>query len=120
MRKLFGVLVLGAIVSAGCNDMPTSSEPLASHPTSGPAFSMAGAIPGQYIVVLHDSVVDVPAVAHRLAAEHGATVHFTYTSALRGFAVANLPSQAAAALQHNPHVVYVEADEVITTTLRPS
>jgi subtilisin family serine protease len=69
-------------------------------------------IPGQYIVQFKDSVRDVPGLTRRLLAQSGGTLGFTYTAAIKGFS-AKLPSAAVAALQHNPNVLRVEADQVV-------
>ena len=69
-------------------------------------------VPGRYIVVFKDTVVDVPDLAAQLARAHGGTTLFIYEHALKGFAVA-LPEQAATALASNPNVAYVEPDSVV-------
>jgi subtilisin family serine protease len=116
MRKslippLLPVIMLG-LAMAACGDLDTPA-PLAPDPT--PAFSQQAtdAIPGQYIVVLHAGSGDVDATARQLAAAHGGTVGFVYRSALRGFSVSQLSAQAAAALERNPQVAYVEQDQVV-------
>jgi subtilisin family serine protease len=65
----------------------------------------------RYIVVFRDETRDAPGLAARLAAEHGGTLHHTYTHALRGFA-ATLRPAAVEALRRNPQVAYVEEDGV--------
>ena len=72
----------------------------------------SGVIPGQYIVQFSDSIRDVPGLARRLVAQSGGTLGFTYTAAIKGFS-AKLPSAAVTALQHNPNVLRVEADQVV-------
>jgi subtilisin family serine protease len=106
------VLILGFGVAA-CSDIDSPS-PLA--PDAAPAFGQQAtdAIPGQYIVVLHDGADDVAAAARQLAAAHGGAVGFVYRAALRGFSISNMSAQAAAALERNPRVAYVEPDQVVT------
>jgi hypothetical protein len=72
-------------------------------------------IPGQYVVVLKESVPasDVASIAAGLAGAHGGSVGHVYTHALKGFSVA-LPEAAAAALSQDPRVDYVEEDGVIS------
>jgi subtilisin family serine protease len=98
---------------AACSDL---DSPTAAPDNLAPAFAKehSGGLPGQYIVVFRDGVSDVAGTAAQMAAAHGADVRFTYTAALRGFAVANMSAQAAAALARNPNVSYVEQDQVIT------
>ncbi|MCX7608586.1 MAG: S8 family peptidase, partial [Anaerolineales bacterium] len=43
----------------------------------------------------------------------GGEIHFTYEAALKGFA-ASLPEQALQGLQNNPHVAFIQAEQVIT------
>ncbi|MGB8981492.1 MAG: S8 family peptidase [Anaerolineales bacterium] len=72
------------------------------------------AIQGQFIVVFDQDAgqKDVEnAIEH--ARGLGAQVHHRYQYALKGFA-ATLPEQALQGLQHNPHVLYIEADQVVT------
>lgn len=77
------------------------------------AASSARAIPGQYIVVLDDTVSasGVRAAADR-ARGHGATVQREYRSALKGYAARMTPAQLRK-VQDDPQVAYVEADQVV-------
>jgi subtilisin family serine protease len=63
-------------------------------------------VQGEYIVVLKDG-----ADARAVAAQAGASPRFVYTSALNGFSAALNEGQLTA-LRHNPHVDYVEQDQV--------
>lgn len=85
-------------------------------------------IPGKYIVVLKDEVRDVPAIAGQLTRAQGGTLRFQFaapeglvaqsTAGVRppkGFVVANLSEQAAAALARDPNVSYIEPDQIPTT-----
>jgi len=69
-------------------------------------------IPGQYIVVLKDEVVDVPELANQLVWMYGGTPIFIYQHAIKGFA-ASLSEQAVYALSKNPNVAYIEPDSVV-------
>lgn len=68
-------------------------------------------VPGQYIVVLKDPMVDVHAVAAAVALQHGGIVGHVYEHALRGFSV-RMSAAAAEALSRNPTVAWVEEDAV--------
>ncbi|MBH5338699.1 S8 family peptidase [Streptomyces pactum] len=72
-----------------------------------------GAVDGSYIVTFKDSVAraDVPASAKALAQRHAGEVRFTYTAALRGFAV-RMTERQAKKLAADPSVARVEADGV--------
>jgi len=92
-----------------------------------PSAEMAAAIPGRYIVVFKDDVpataVDgaiaeaaAAAAAESLDAAGGRQaleLHYRYESALLGFA-ASMPASSLQALQKNPNVAYIEADQVVT------
>jgi hypothetical protein len=84
-------------------------------PTAGPSANQAAAtagdrIPGRYIVVFHNDVKDVAQAASRIASASGASIQHIYTGALRGMAV-SIPDAAAAALERNPEVAFVEQDQ---------
>ena len=103
-------LLAGAVIA--CQD--AVSPPVA--PKGRPQVSRTAArdvVPGQYVVVLKSGVPDVPGVARRLTAQHGAQLRHVYTAALRGFAVSKLPDAAVAALRANPAVRYVAQDQVV-------
>lgn len=69
-------------------------------------------VPGRYIVVLHDNVPSAAAVASELEARHGLGVTQVYEHALKGFAAA-VPAGRLAALQRDPRVAFVEADQTV-------
>jgi hypothetical protein len=87
---------------AGGGQQPPSK--LVLHPITG--------IPGQYIVVLLDSVSDIPAAANRLAQKYGGRLLAIYASALRGFAVAAVGDASASALAQEADVCWVEQDSL--------
>jgi PKD repeat protein len=70
-------------------------------------------IPGQYVVVLKNSVRDVAGAAHGLALAHGGRVDRLYESALRGFSI-RLRAAGAEALSRNPNVAWVEEDAFVS------
>ncbi|MFF5788006.1 S8 family peptidase [Streptomyces sp. NPDC012693] len=72
-----------------------------------------GAVAGSYIVTFKDSVAraDVPASARSLTKRHAGSLRYTYTAALRGFAVRMTESEARE-LAADPSVARVEADAV--------
>ena len=76
---------------------------------------MRDAIPGRYIVVFNKNASDrtVRSVRDKSAKGMGGSVHYTYSTALKGFA-ASLPPQALEALQKNPDVAYIEADQTVS------
>jgi aqualysin 1 len=72
------------------------------------------AIPGRYIVVFQkDAPASAVAAAVGSARRSGATVHYQYGAALKGFA-ATLSPAALDGIRHNPHVAYVEVDRRVS------
>jgi subtilisin family serine protease len=126
-RRLFRALFIGLAVAstAAAFTLPAAAAqpvPVGQIRAAG----AAGAIPGSYIVVLKDSSVAVASTAstsavttavtgkaHSLAAAHGATVGYVYSSALRGFQ-ANMSVQSAKELAADSSVSYVEQNQVVT------
>lgn len=79
----------------------------------GQVEQSAAPVDGSYIVTLADTPsAQVVAEARSLAADHGARVTRTYTSALRGFA-AEMSEEQAQRLSRNPAVAAVEEDGVV-------
>ena len=110
-RGAAGSLLLVTLLAA-CGEPPTSPGVTES---SGPTLAQGGnaeLIPDQYIVVFNDDVDDPAGRGRAIAAQHGGEVLYTYTSAIKGFAV-RLPAAAAVGLARNPNVAYVEQDQVM-------
>jgi subtilisin family serine protease len=107
------ISALAIVVSAtACRvDDSVSVDPVTVPPKS--TASIGAAIPGQYVVVLRDSVVDVDRAAARLLRSSNATMGRSYGRALKGFS-ATLSQDAAIALSQNPAVAFVEPDRVVT------
>ena len=70
-------------------------------------------IPGQYIVVLKDSVTDVEAAESDILGRGGERLD-SYRSALRGFA-ARFSDEELAAVASDPRVAFVSEDRVVST-----
>jgi subtilisin family serine protease/chitodextrinase len=73
-------------------------------------------IPGSYIITFTDDVSDIPGLAKQLAAQSGGVAKFTYTAALKGMALSNVPDAAVDGLKHNPRVKMVEQDSTMSAT----
>jgi len=104
--------IFGALLVPGCRTDDSLSGPSQSLDVAPPQFSSGQVIPDQYIVVFKSSLPDAAAEARALVAQHGGTLRFTYTSAIKGFA-AELSARAVDALRRNPNVSYVEADQSV-------
>src|SRR6266487_3190758 len=110
MQSAARVVALAFLAAlAGCESM---SNPAQQTPDPGNRTAAVESVPGQYIVVLQDNVADPATVARDLVSSAGGSLLHVYTSAIKGFA-AQLSAPAAAALEGNPLVAYVEADQVV-------
>src|SRR5829696_1827662 len=117
-RDLGSILavILGAMLVPGCRPDDGPSGP--SAPTEATTAQLGSApvtIPDHYIVVFKSSLPDPAAEARALVAQHGGTLRFTYTAALKGFA-ARLPAVALDALRKNPNIETIEQDQVVEAT----
>src|SRR4051812_30667685 len=86
--------VLAALLILGCGDaanriaLPDDALRSMGGRPVGPlvlAPDPVDVIPGRYIITFDRSVTDPAGLARSLAATHGATIGFVYTSALKGF-----------------------------------
>jgi subtilisin family serine protease len=117
VRSLAAILAAGA-VAAGCRDAPTLAVPRET--SAEPAAPLLAAASGRgirdrYIVVFRGDTPDPPGLARQLVKAHGGTLHYTYGSALRGFA-ATLPPAAVQAVRRNPRVAFVEEDGIASVS----
>ena len=77
-----------------------------------PAEAQGQAPVGQYIVVLHDAVPNVPAVANEHAQQHAANVRFVYAAAMKGYA-ASIPNARLNAIRQDPRVAFISEDRPV-------
>jgi subtilisin family serine protease len=110
MRK-YAVLGAVLVAVAACQDS-TSPRPIAVTPARSNAAQSAA--PNDYIVTFRDDESDPEGQANALVKAYGGSVMFVYRSALKGFAVSNLPDAAVEALQRNPRITRVERDGIMT------
>ncbi|MDQ8168971.1 MAG: S8 family serine peptidase [Gemmatimonadota bacterium] len=107
-------LALGACADSRTAVTPTAPDLLApAHQSAAPAAQ--GSIPDRYIITFRDNVADPRATAASMVRSNGGQLHYTYTTALRGFA-ATLPPQAVAALANNPMIAAIEPDAIVTAS----
>src|SRR5439155_26405093 len=88
-------------------------------PDPGNRAAAVGSGPGQCLVVLQNGVAGPTTVVTALVSAAGGSLLHIYTSVLKGFA-ARLSPSAAVALQSNPLVTYVEADQVMRADVTQS
>lgn len=112
--RIRSAVLFGSLLLAACDGASRPPAPPAP-PRSARFLQVAGAIPGRYVVVLEESVADVPAVARELATSRGGTVEHLYEHALKGFSATLAPS-AALALAEDPRVRWVEEDAPVRAT----
>ncbi len=101
----------------------TTKNALALPPTQEPPFApliettSKDVIPDRYIVVLKDSArkSDVPQAA-QVAEGAGGKIHFTYNTALKGYA-ATLNANALEMVRRQPNIAYVTADQIVRLDL---
>jgi subtilisin family serine protease len=120
-RRLAAVVVLATAVSGLLVASPAG--PAAADPAAGPGTGsvrytgQVSAVAGSYIVVLRDgqgsaSPDAVRATATALATKYGGTLRFTYTAALKGFAIDTTEANAAQ-LAAEADVEYVAQDQEV-------
>lgn len=105
MRKL-SFVVLASAVLASCSDVTTA--PVLESRQDLSQFQV-----GSYIVVLKPGMSALAPVARSMIGNAGASVDYTYTSALNGYA-ARMTAAAAATLANRPEVAFVEPDRVLS------
>jgi hypothetical protein len=115
MRRTIATVAVTAMALGACSDLPQAPAPATSPSFSQAAGHGGGMIPDHFIVVLRDGPASVRTTAQQLVAAHGGEVGYVYEHALRGFS-ARLTPQAVSALERNPSVLYIEQDQVMTTT----
>ena len=89
---------------------PTRTPDQATH-----AFGNSKPIANRYIVVFTADVANPAQEAASLLRGANATLHHTFSNAIKGFA-ATIPAAALPALQNNPRVDYIEQDQSVSLT----
>ena len=108
------------ITAAASAVVLAAGVPASAEPAVGQIVNAGGstAVPGEYIVVFDDAAVaksDVSDAARSLAAANGATITYTYDSALRGFG-AKVDARGAARMAAAPAVDYVEQSHYVSAS----
>ncbi len=111
MNKRALVLALPAV--AACSNWTDQVAGPSVNATTGLLAITTQDLRDRYIVVFQDNVQNPGALADQLAAQLGATVHFKYAYAIKGFA-ATIPGAAIDGLRSNPLVSLIEPDGIVT------
>lgn len=104
MFKRISSLVLAAILALSLSGVAGAA------PAAAPA---SGVVPGQYIVVLKDTVADPMLAASDMARAHGLGLLYNYSYALKGFA-ATIPSARLATVKADSRVLFVSEDREVS------
>jgi subtilisin family serine protease len=111
VTQRYAVVAALVLAATACQDA-TSPRPIASPPAEvNRAQSSAG---NDYIIVFRSDEADPPGLANALVKAHGGQLKYVYGSAIKGFAVTDLPDAAVEALQRNPRIELVERDGIMT------
>lgn len=81
--------------------------------------SSRGEIPGKYIVVLKDNVVNSDAAINDIEKKHGVAAEMRYSRVIKGFS-ANLSSMKLAKMKMDSRVRFVSEDRVVTIDAKPA
>jgi subtilisin family serine protease len=112
MKRLAPFAMLVVVIACQTDRSPSDLAAPSFAAAQLDAGQAGGRVPGQYIVVFQETVADPTGLARQLASAHGASLRFTYRSALKGFS-ARMPDAAATVLARNPNVAYVEQDQEV-------
>lgn len=110
LKALAAVAVTALMATVGPLSTTAQSAPA---PELAPLHRAANAVPGRYIVTLSET-----ADSAVMTGEVGAKAHFTYSSALRGFA-ADLTADQLRQVRLMPGVVAVEEDATVSALGEP-
>ncbi|MCZ7558447.1 MAG: S8 family serine peptidase [Bacteroidia bacterium] len=113
------ILLAALLVLTACGDEPSTPISEAEAPSQRSAVlddnESTIDVRDRYVVVFKESVRDVDRAVDEMTRGNGATVHFRYRHALKGFN-ATIPPQAVEALKKNPNVDYIEPDGIARKT----
>jgi subtilisin family serine protease len=108
--SLLMVLAIEVVVAAGCTEREPGKVTEPQYTLSLPQLSRDSV--AEWIVVLNDSVKDVPAAVAEIANQHSVRVKYVWHTLIKGFS-GNLPAAAVQALSRDPRVKVVEANAAV-------
>ena len=109
MGKVIGLIITVLLAAVGAG--PATSQSSQSDAPIKPS-GISQPIKDRYIVIFKDTVDRPELEAESIVRVAKGELHFTYTTAIRGFA-ATLPERAVRALMQNPKISSVEQDSTI-------
>ena len=111
-RKMSALVAFAGAVLLGisCSDKSTTSSDGTSVLAPLNSVRPPAQATDRFIVLLVDSVRNIPETARRLTAPHGGAIRHVYQHALRGFS-ASLPAIALDVVRANPAVAFVQQVE---------
>lgn len=92
---------------------PGGAQPVKANEPAANAYGVSKPIAGRYIVVFTSDVTQPAQEAASMLRGLNATLHHTFSNAIKGFA-ASIPAGALSALQNNPKVDYIEQDQTVS------
>jgi hypothetical protein len=113
VKSRFLLLALPALASCASWSDDIAGPSVNTIGSSTANVATQGGLVDRYIVVFNDDVQNPASLSDDLARQADATVHFRYTSALKGFA-ATIPGPAVEGIRRNPNVAYIEPDGIAT------
>jgi subtilisin family serine protease len=113
MTMKFSAAVFSLALASSVLSAPAGAQTRPDNETAARAFGASKPIPDRYIVVFTADVRNPVQEAVNLLRGSKATLHHTFSSALKGFS-ATLPAAALPALQNNPLVDYIEQDQTVS------
>ncbi|KFE66052.1 S8 family serine peptidase [Hyalangium minutum] len=116
-RRAVVLLVFLALAACGGPELEEATQEVSTLKTRGRLLRVERAVPGEYIVVFHETpelaAQSVSATASTLAAAHGGKVVMTYGHALRGY-WSKMTEAEAQALAADPRVKYVQENGFVS------
>ena len=113
MAVKFNEIVLSLALASSLLTAPAWAQAPQNSEAATHAFGPSRPIQGRYIVVFTADVRQPAQEAANLLRGSKATLHHTFSHALKGFA-ATIPAAALPGLQNNPMVDYIEQDQTVS------
>jgi aqualysin 1 len=107
----YAALGAAVVALAACQD---TTSPRATPAVPSSVNAAQGSTQNDYIVVLRDDESDPDGQASAAVKAHGGSLKHVYRTALKGYAIGNLPDAAVEALRRNPRVARIERDGIMT------